>query len=149
MPTAETEIETLANREYRWGFISDIEADSAPPGLNEEVIRFISHKKNEPAWMLDWRLRAYRHWLTMAEPKWAMVHYPPIDYQKTIYYSAPKAKKQSFDEVDPELLKIYEKLGVPVSEQAMLAGVEPTVAVDAVFDSVSVATTFKKTLAEK
>src|SRR5580658_1858001 len=149
MPTAETEIETLANREYQWGFISDIEADSAPPGLNEEVIRFISHKKNEPAWMLEWRLRAYRHWLTMTEPHWAMIHHEPIDYQKTIYYSAPKAKKKSFDEVDPELLKIYEKLGVPINERAALLGVEqPNIAVDAVFDSVSVATTFKTKLAE-
>ncbi|MGA2583083.1 MAG: Fe-S cluster assembly protein SufB [Tepidisphaeraceae bacterium] len=150
MPTAETEIETLANREYQWGFVSDIEADEAPPGLNEEIIRFISLKKKEPQWMLDWRLKAYRHWLTMEEPHWAMVHHPPIDYQKTIYYSAPKPSKKSMDEVDPQLLKIYEKLGVPMHEQAILAGVEqPNVAVDAVFDSVSVATTFKKTLAEK
>ncbi len=149
MPTSETEIETLANREYRWGFVSDIEADSAPPGLNEEIIRFISLKKKEPQWLLDWRLRAYRHWLTMTEPHWAMVHHEPIDYQKTIYYSAPKPKKKSLDEVDPELLKIYEKLGVPVNEREILAGVESKVAVDAVFDSVSVATTFKKTLAEK
>jgi len=150
MPTAETEIATLANREYRWGFISDIEADSAPAGLNEEIVRFISHKKHEPQWMLDWRLRAYRHWLTMTEPKWAMVHHPPIDYQKTIYYSAPKPNLKSMDEVDPELLKIYEKLGVPMDERAALLGVErPAVAVDAVFDSVSVGTTFKKTLAER
>jgi Fe-S cluster assembly protein SufB len=152
MPTAETEIETLANREYKWGFISDIEADEAPPGLNEEVIRFISHKKSEPAWMLQWRLKAYRHWLTMTEPNWAMVHHTPIDYQATIYYSAPKPKLKSLDEVDPELMKIYEKLGVPLKERAALLGVEqeqPSVAVDAVFDSVSVATTFKKTLAEK
>jgi Fe-S cluster assembly protein SufB len=150
MPTAETEIETLANREYKWGFISDIEADSAPPGLNEEIVRFISVKKKEPQWMLDWRLRAFRHWLTMTEPNWAMVHHPPIDYQKTIYYSAPKPKLKGFDEVDPELLKVYERLGVPVNERAALLGVEqPTVAVDAVFDSVSVATTFKKTLADK
>jgi Fe-S cluster assembly protein SufB len=150
MPTAETEIETLANREYRWGFISDIEADSAPPGLNEEVIRFISLKKTEPNWMLEWRLKAYRHWLTMTEPHWAMVHHPPIDYQSTIYYSAPRPKKKSLDEVDPDLLKVYEKLGVPVNEQAALLGVEqPSIAVDAVFDSVSVATTFQKTLAEK
>jgi Fe-S cluster assembly protein SufB len=150
MPTAETEIQSFANREYRWGFISDIEADSAPPGLNEEVIRFISHKKNEPDWMLQWRLAAYRHWLTMKEPTWAMVHHEPIDYQATIYYSAPKAKKKSLDEIDPEILKVYEKLGVPMNERAALLGVEsPTVAVDAVFDSVSVTTTFKKTLAEK
>src|ERR1700691_953923 len=142
MPTAETEIETLANKEYKWGFISDIESDSAPPGLNEEIVRFISLKKKEPQWLLDWRLRAYRHWLTMTEPHWAMVHHAPIDYQKTIYYSAPKPKKKSLDEVDPELLKIYEKLGVPVHEREILAGVESRVAVDAVFDSVSVATTF-------
>jgi Fe-S cluster assembly protein SufB len=150
MPTAETEIETLANKEYKWGFISDIESDSAPPGLNEEIVRFISLKKKEPQWMLDWRLKAFRHWQTMTEPHWAMVHHAPIDYQKTIYFSAPKPKLKSMGEVDPELLKIYEKLGVPMSEQAALAGVETTpVAVDAVFDSVSVATTFKKTLAEK
>ncbi|MGD0463328.1 MAG: Fe-S cluster assembly protein SufB [Tepidisphaeraceae bacterium] len=150
MPTAETEIETLANREYKWGFISNIEADEAPPGLNEEVIRFISLKKKEPAWMLQWRLKAYRHWLTMTEPNWAMVHHAPIDYQATIYYSAPKPKLKSLDEVDPELLKIYEKLGVPLNEREALLGVEqPSVAVDAVFDSVSVTTTFKKTLAEK
>ena len=150
MPTAETEIQSLANREYRWGFISDIEADSAPPGLNEEIVRFISLKKREPQWMLDWRLRAYRHWLSMREPHWAMVRYPPIDYQNAIYFSAPKPKKKSLDEVDPELLAVYERLGVPVHERAILAGVEQAaVAVDAVFDSVSVATTFKKTLAEK
>jgi Fe-S cluster assembly protein SufB len=151
MPTAETEIESIANQEYKWGFISDIEADSAPAGLSEEIVRFISHKKKEPQWMLDYRLKAYRHWLTMEEPKWAMVHYPPIDFQQTIYYSAPKKKLKSMDEVDPELLKIYEKLGVPMGEQAVLAGVEQSanIAVDAVFDSVSVATTFKKTLAEK
>jgi Fe-S cluster assembly protein SufB len=150
MPTAETEIESLANREYKWGFISDIEADSAPPGLNEEIVRFISHKKREPQWMLEWRLRAYKHWLTMREPHWAKVKYGPIDYQKTIYFSAPKPKKKSLDEVDPELLEVYKKLGVPLQEQAALLGVEqPTVAVDAVFDSVSVTTTFKKTLAEK
>jgi Fe-S cluster assembly protein SufB len=150
MPTAETEIQSLANREYQWGFISDIDADEAPAGLNEEIVRFISHKKREPQWMLDWRLKAYKHWLTMTEPHWAMVHHPPIDYQKTIYYSAPKPKLKSLDEVDPELLKIYEKLGVPLHEQAALLGVEqPKIAVDAVFDSVSVTTTFKKTLAEK
>ena len=142
MPTETSEIETLANREYKWGFITDIEADSAPPGLNEEIIRFISAKKNEPDWMLQWRLKAYRHWLTMTEPHWAKIHHPPIDYQATIYYSAPKAKKKSLDEVDPELLKTYEKLGIPLNERAILAGV----AVDAVFDSVSVATTFKEKL---
>jgi Fe-S cluster assembly protein SufB len=151
MPTADAEIETLANSEYKWGFITDIEADSAPPGLNEQTIRFISHKKGEPDWLLEWRLKAYRHWLTMEEPNWPMVHYPPIEYQSTIYYSAPKPKLKSLDEVDPELLAVYEKLGVPVHEQAALLGVEasPSIAVDAVFDSVSVATTFKKSLAEK
>jgi len=142
MPTEASEIETIANREYQWGFITDIEADSAPPGLNEEIIRFISAKKSEPEWMLNWRLKAYRHWLTMKEPTWAMVHHPPIDYQSTIYYSAPKAKKTSLDQVDPELLATYEKLGIPLQERAILAGV----AVDAVFDSVSVATTFREKL---
>jgi Fe-S cluster assembly protein SufB len=144
MPTETTEIQDLANREYKWGFVSDIEADSAPPGLNEEIIRFISLKKAEPDWMLQWRLKAYRHWLTMEEPNWASVHHPPIDYQNTIYYSAPKKKLTSLDEVDPELLKTYEKLGIPLHEREILAGV----AVDAVFDSVSVATTFKAKLAE-
>jgi len=145
MPTETSEIETLANREYKWGFITDIEADAAPPGLNEEIVRFISLKKGEPDWMLQWRLKAFRHWLTLEEPRWAKVHHPPIDYQDTIYYSAPKAKLKSLDEVDPELLKAYEKLGIPLHEREILAGV----AVDAVFDSVSVATTFKTKLAEK
>jgi len=145
MPTAEQEIETLANREYKWGFVSDVEADAAPPGLNEEIVRFISHKKNEPQWMLDWRLRAYRHWLTMEEPhNWAMVKYPHIDYQSASYYSAPK-KAKTIEEVDPEVLRTYEKLGIPLNERLALAGV----AIDAVFDSVSVATTFQKQLAEK
>jgi Fe-S cluster assembly protein SufB len=145
MPTETAEIQEIASKEYQWGFITDIEADSAPPGLNEETIRFISLKKGEPQWMLDWRLRAYGHWLTMEEPhSWPMIHYPPIDYQKTIYYSAPKKKLGSLDEVDPELIKTYEKLGIPLQERAILAGV----AVDAVFDSVSVATTFKSKLAE-
>src|SRR5438270_5361770 len=145
MPTETSEIETLANREYKWGFITDIEADAAPAGLNEEIIRFISHKKGEPDWMLQHRLKAYRHWLTMEEPKWAAVNYEPIDYQSTVYYSAPRPKKANMDEVDPELLKTYEKLGIPLQERALLAGV----AVDAVFDSVSVATTFKAKLAEQ
>src|SRR6059058_2146943 len=145
MPTAEREIETLANREYKWGFVTDIEAESAPPGLNEEIVRFISHKKGEPQCMLDWRLKAYRHWLTMEEPHaWPMIKYPAIDYQNSVYYSAPKPKKKSLDEVDPELLATYEKLGIPMQEREILAGV----AVDAVFDSVSVATTFKAQLAE-
>src|SRR3954447_10453713 len=156
MPTAEREIETLANREYKWGFVTDIEAESAPPGLNEEIVRFISKKKNEPQWMLDWRLKAFRHWLTMEEPHhWAMLKYPPIDYQSTIYYSAPKsaAKYQSLDEVPKEILETYDKLGIPLNERKILLGIaeegHAQVAVDAVFDSVSVGTTFKKTLAEK
>jgi Fe-S cluster assembly protein SufB len=145
-----TELHSLANQDYKWGFITDIEADSAPPGLDEGTIRFISHKKQEPEWLLEWRLKAYRHWLTMEEPKWAMLNYPTIDYQAMCYYSAPKPKKKSLDEVDPELLAVYEKLGVPVQERNALLGVEtPSVAVDAVFDSVSVVTTFRKELAEK
>jgi Fe-S cluster assembly protein SufB len=138
-------IETFANQEYKWGFVSDIESDSIPRGLSEDVVRLISAKKQEPEWLLDWRLKAYRHWLTMKEPAWANVHYPPIDYQNIIYYAAPKARKdapKSLDEVDPELLKTYAKLGIPLQEQELLAGV----AVDAVFDSVSVATTFKEKL---
>ena len=125
-----------------------MEADSAPPGLNEDIVRLISAKKNEPEFMLDWRLKAYRHWLTMKEPTWPHVHYPPIDYQDAVYYSAPKKKgdgPKSLDEVDPKLLETYEKLGIPLKERERLAGV----AVDAVFDSVSVGTTFKKQLAEK
>src|SRR3954453_16035612 len=145
MPTETQEIETLANREYKWGFVTDIEADSAPPGLNEDIVRFISHKKGEPDWLLQWRLKAYRHWQTMREPHWPFLPYGygPIDYQATSYFSAPKAKLNSLDEVDPELLATYEKLGIPLQERAILAGV----AVDAVFDSVSVATTFKDKLA--
>ena len=148
MPTQTSEIQQLADREYKWGWVTDIEADSAPPGLNEDIIRFISAKKHEPDWLLDWRLKAYRHWLTMEEPHhWANLHYPEIDYQSIIYYSAPKARNgpKTLDEVDPELLRTYEKLGVPLEERAVLAGV----AVDAVFDSVSVATTFREKLAER
>ena len=147
MATQLTSIETLANQEYKWGFITDIEADSVPAGLNEDIIRLISARKNEPEFMLEWRLKAYRNWLTMEEPTWAHVHYPPINYQDIIYYSAPKTKKdrpKSLDEVDPELLQTYEKLGIPLNEREILAGV----AVDAVFDSVSVATTFKGKLSE-
>jgi Fe-S cluster assembly protein SufB len=144
MPTETAELQDLANREYKWGFVTDIESDSAPPGLNEDIVRFISAKKNEPQWMLDWRLKAYRHWLTMKEPHWPMVKYGPIDYQSSIYYAAPKKQPKSLDEVDPELLETYEKLGIPLHERELLAGV----AVDAVFDSVSVATTFKAKLAE-
>ena len=147
MSTPANTIETLANQDYKWGFVSDIAADAIPAGLNEDVIRLISHKKNEPEFMLEWRLKAYRHWLTMKEPEWANVHYPAIDYQKIIYYAAPKTnadRPKSLDEVDPELLRTYEKLGIPLQERELLAGV----AVDAVFDSVSVATTFKGKLAE-
>ncbi len=146
MSTETTTIEQLANREYKWGFVTDIESDTAPRGLNEEIIRFISLKKNEPQWMLDWRLKAFRHWQTLEEPNWANIHYPKIDYQDIIYYSAPKQQKKlnSLDEVDPELLKTYEKLGISLEEQKRFSGV----AVDAVFDSVSVATTFKEKLSE-
>ena len=146
MSTEQNVIESLAKKEYKYGFVTDIEADAAPRGLSEEVIRFISQKKAEPEWLLQWRLKAYRHWLTMQEPRWPNVHYPPIDYQNIIYFSAPKQKAtpKSLEEVDPELLRTYEKLGIPLQEQKLLAGV----AVDAVFDSVSVATTFKEKLAE-
>jgi Fe-S cluster assembly protein SufB len=139
-------IEALANQEYKYGFQTAIESDTLPKGLDESVIRFISAKKNEPEFMLEFRLKAYQQWLKMKPPTWASVTYPPIDYQDIIYYSAPKSvvKKQSLDEVDPELLKTFDKLGIPLSEQKKLAGV----AVDAVFDSVSVATTFKKDLAK-
>src|SRR5512142_1063896 len=137
--------------QYRYGFETLIESEKAPKGLSEETVRFISAKKSEPAWMLEWRLEAYRHWLTMREPTWARVDYPKIDYQDMYYYSAPKKTSlKSLDEVDPEILKTYEKLGIPLREQEVLAGVErpegSRVAVDAVFDSVSVATTFKQEL---
>jgi Fe-S cluster assembly protein SufB len=139
-----------ANKSYEWGFSSDIEQDFAPKGLSEDTVRFISAKKNEPAWMLEWRLKAYRHWLTLEAPDWAKLEIAPIDYQDAYYYAAPKAKPQlgSLDEVDPEILRVYEKLGIPIEEQKMLAGVEGArkVAVDAVFDSVSVATTFRAEL---
>jgi len=143
-------IRELAQQEYKWGFVTEIGEDRAPKGLNEDIIRFISAKKNEPEFMLEWRLKALRHWMTLeknqAEPKWANIHYSPIDYQGISYYSAPKQKKnlKSLDELDPEILRTYEKLGIPLAEQKMLAGV----AVDAVFDSVSVATTFKEKLKE-
>src|ERR1700723_874446 len=136
---------------YKYGFISDIESDRAPKGLSEDIVRFISAKKGEPEWLLQWRLEAYRRWLTMDEPKWARVEHPPIDYQDLYYFSAPKSTPgpKSLDEVDPELLRTYAKLGIPLIEQEILAGVErPRVAVDAVFDSVSVATTFKAELAK-
>ena len=140
--------------QYKYGFETDIESERAPKGLSEDTVRFISAKKDEPAWMLDWRLGAYRRWLTMREPRWARVEYPAIDYQNIYYYSAPKAFKapKSLDDIDPEILKTYEKLGIPLREQEILAGVErpdgerSRVAVDAVFDSVSVATTFKAEL---
>jgi len=140
-------LEALVGQKYRHGFVTDIEADTVPPGLNEDVIRLISHKKGEPQFMLDWRLKAYRHWLTMREPHWAHLRIAPIDYQAISYYSAPKAPEnapKSLDEVDPKLLETYDKLGIPLHERAKLAGV----AVDAVFDSVSVATTFKERLAK-
>jgi Fe-S cluster assembly protein SufB len=137
-------LDEVAQRDYKYGFVTDIEADTIAPGLNEDVVRLISAKKKEPDWLLEWRLKAYRHWLTLEEPKWHNVHYPPIDYQKSVYYSAPQQKKvlKSLDEVDPRLLETYEKLGIPLEEQKALAGV----AVDAVFDSVSIATTFRETL---
>jgi Fe-S cluster assembly protein SufB len=143
---ANQDLKELADREYKYGFKSDVETDQVPRGLSEETVRLISAKKNEPAFMLEFRLKAYKHWLTMAEPTWSSVHYPKIDYQNIIYYSAPKAKKKlnSMDEVDPEIRATFDKLGIPLDEQKMLSNV----AVDAVFDSVSVATTFRKTLAE-
>jgi Fe-S cluster assembly protein SufB len=143
--TKNSELNSLVDQQYTAGFSTNIESDSAPRGLNEDIIRFISSKKNEPEFMLEWRLKAYAHWLTLKEPTWAKVSYPKIDYQEIIYYSAPKTSKlNSLDEVDPEILKTYAKLGIPLREQEWLAGV----AVDAVFDSVSVATTFKAKLAE-
>ena len=147
MSTTETQkIEELTNKEYKYGFVTDIESDSLPIGLNEDTIRQLSAKKEEPEWMTEWRLKAYRHWLTMKEPHWPNVKFPPIDYQGISYYSAPKQKPalKSLDEVDPELLDTYKKLGISLDEQKILAGV----AVDAVFDSVSVATTFKSKLNE-
>jgi Fe-S cluster assembly protein SufB len=145
--STQQQIEDIVGRRYRHGFVTDIEADTVPPGLNEDVIRLISKKKQEPEFLLQWRLKSYRHWLTMKEPRWAKVHHPPIDYQGISYYSAPKAPTdgpKSLAEVDPKLLETYEKLGIPLHERAKLAGV----AVDAVFDSVSVTTTFKEKLAE-
>jgi Fe-S cluster assembly protein SufB len=150
MSTNVDTIRDLAQQEYKWGFVTDIEEERIPKGLNEDIIRLISAKKHEPEFMLEWRLKAYRHWASLekaeAEPKWANVKYPPINYQDITYYSAPKQKPkiESLDQLDPEILRTYEKLGIPLQEQKMLAGV----AVDAVFDSVSVATTFKGKLAE-
>jgi Fe-S cluster assembly protein SufB len=146
MSTSTQTIEQLASGEYKYGFITEVEQDSAPRGLNEDIVRLISAKKQEPAWLLEWRLKAYRTWLTMKEPTWGNVKYGPIDYQNIIYYAAPKQRPslQSLDEVDPEIRRTFEKLGIPLEEQKLLSGV----AVDAVFDSVSVATTFKEKLAE-
>jgi Fe-S cluster assembly protein SufB len=146
MPTDHNELETLVGKKYQHGFVTDIESDTLPPGLDEDVIRLISTRKGEPGFMLDWRLKAFRRWQRMTEPTWAHVHYPPIDFQAISYYSAPKRTTdgpKSLDEVDPKLLETYEKLGIPLHERARLAGV----AVDAVFDSVSVATTFRERLA--
>lgn len=139
-------LEEFSKREYKHGFVTDIEADSIPPGLSEDVVRLISSKKEEPEWLLNWRLKAYRHWQTLEEPTWPHLTYPAIDYQRMIYYSAPKQKPllDSLDQVDPKLLETYEKLGIPIEEQKALAGV----AVDAVFDSVSIATTYKQTLVD-
>ena len=151
MPALTETVEQVQSVEkYKYGFVTDIETDSAPKGLNEDIVRFISAKKNEPKWLLEWRLKAFAHWLTLEEPDWAKVGYPPIDYQDAYYYSAPKTNEdapETLDDVDPELLSTYEKLGIPLHEQEILAGVK-NVAVDAVFDSVSVATTFKENLKE-
>jgi len=140
------DLEKLAEQEYKYGFVTDVDQEIAPVGLNEDVIKMISAKKEEPQWLLEWRLKAYEHWLTMKEPTWPNVHYPPVDYQAISYYAAPKnmPKLESLDDLDPEIKEAYDKLGIPLDEQKMLAGV----AVDAVFDSVSVITTFKETLAE-
>src|SRR5258705_9975081 len=145
------EVESRLGQDYKYGFVSPIEAETVPAGLSEDIIRIISAKKNEPEWMLEWRLKAYRHWAKLAksdaEPKWANIHYPPIDYQSIIYYSAPKSnsdKPKSLDEIDPEILETYEKLGIPLRERERLAGV----AADAVFDSVPVAATLKEKLGE-
>jgi Fe-S cluster assembly protein SufB len=147
MSTETRAIEDLANQEYKYGFVTEIEAETTPPGLNEEIIRLISTKKGEPDWLLEWRLKAYRAWLAMTEPRWANLKWDPIDYQSIVYYAAPKPKAgpKSLSEVDPKVLATFEKLGIPLEEQKLLAGV----AVDAVFDSVSVATTFKDKLAEQ
>jgi len=148
MSTSTDTIEELVKSEYKFGFYTDIETESAPPGLNEDIIRFISDKKNEPEWLLEWRLKAYRHWTTLQEPTWSQVHYPKIDYQDITYFVAPKSLAdgpKSMDEVDPKILETFEKLGIPLHERMRLAGV----AVDAVLDSVSVGTTFKKQLGEK
>ena len=147
MSSSKQNIETLIKSDYKYGFVTDIESDTIPPGLNEDIIRLISAKKNDPLWLQQWRLKAYQRWLTMKDPQWAHINYPDIDFQAISYYSAPKQKgdmPQSLDEIDPEILDTYNKLGIPLEEQMALAGI----AVDAVFDSVSVATTFRKELAE-
>jgi len=144
MSSTESTLHEFAKRDYKYGFVTDIEQEFLPPGLDEDVIRHISRRKGEPDWMTDWRLKAHRKWLEMEEPSWAKLHHPPIDYQAISYWAAPKARPKSLAEVDPKLLETYEKLGIPLDERMALAGV----AVDAVFDSVSVATTFKEKLAE-
>src|SRR5262245_6570009 len=147
MQTPTNTIEQFATQDYKFGFVTEVEQEAVPHGLSDDIIRMLSAKKEEPEWMLEWRLKAYRHWLTMEEPKWANVHHEPIDYQAIAYYAAPKPKgsgPKSLEEVDPEILATYEKLGIPLRERELLAGV----AVDAVFDSVSVATTFKDKLGE-
>ncbi len=149
-PTTEQTVQEYTGRDYKYGFVTEVEEDAAPPGLSEDIVRFISGKKNEPEWMTEWRLKAYRHWLTMAEPHWPYFDYGPIDFQSIRYYAAPKRPEdmpQSLDEIDPKIKETYDKLGIPLAEQEALAGVQ-NVAIDAVFDSVSVATTFKKKLAE-
>src|SRR6476660_9406190 len=147
MSTSTQTIEELATREYKYGFVTEVESETIPKGLNEDVVRAISAKKGEPDWLLEWRLKAYRLWLTMKEPTWQNVKFDPINYQDIVYYSAPKKKKvlNSLDEVDPEVRATFDKLGIPIEEQKLFAGV----AVDAVFDSVSVATTFRATLAKQ
>src|SRR5690606_30512945 len=152
VPETVERVRSIDVDQYKFGFETIIESEKAPKGLDESTVRFISAKKNEPEWLLEWRLEAFRRWLTMREPTWARVHYPKIDFQDIYYYAAPKRTPgpKSLDEVDPELLRTYEKLGIPLREQEVLAGVEGAslVAVDAVFDSVSVVTTFKKELAK-
>jgi len=145
------QVQSLAGEKYKYGFTTDVETEKAPKGLSTDIVRFISAKKDEPEWLLDWRLDAFERWQSMQEPNWAQVNYPPIDYQDLYYYAAPKSmadRPETLDDVDPELLKTYEKLGIPLQEQELLAGVKTRMAVDAVFDSVSVATTFRETLAE-
>ena len=148
MSTATDTIESLVKQEYKYGFVTDVESESTPPGLSEDTIRHISAKKNEPAWLTDWRIKAFRYWQTMPEPTWQFVKYPKIDFQDISYFSQPKPKgdaPKSLDEVDPKFLETYEKLGIPLRERGRLAGV----AVDAIFDSVSVGTTYREDLGEE